>query len=61
VSLGNLELDLEPGGPARRRGAAGLFFEKPPQKLYWGFGAELRTPDGYLVHLWDEKSMRERA
>jgi catechol 2,3-dioxygenase-like lactoylglutathione lyase family enzyme len=29
----------------------------PPQKAFWGFGAELRDPDGYLVRLWDEKSM----
>src|SRR5262249_54156996 len=42
----------------RQLAAAGLRFEKPSQKLYWGFGAELRAPDGYLVH---EKSMRERS
>ncbi len=39
----------------------GLVFEKPPQKLFWGYGAELRDPDGYLVYLWDEKSMREKG
>src|SRR5579872_6526460 len=40
--------------------AQGLQFEQRPQKLFWGYGAELRDPDGYLVRLWDEVSMRER-
>lgn len=39
----------------------GVLFEKSPQKLFWGYGAELRDPDGYLVYLWDEKSMREKG
>lgn len=39
----------------------GVEFEKPPQKLFWGYGAEMRDPDGYLVYLWDEKSMREKG
>ena len=25
--------------------------------LFRGFGAELVDPDGYIVRLWDEKSM----
>jgi catechol 2,3-dioxygenase-like lactoylglutathione lyase family enzyme len=41
--------------------ARGVHIEKPPQKLEWGYGAELRDPDGYGVHLWDEKSMREKG
>jgi len=41
--------------------AKGLVFEKNPQKLFWGYGAELRDPDGYLVYLWDERSMREKG
>jgi catechol 2,3-dioxygenase-like lactoylglutathione lyase family enzyme len=32
-----------------------------PQKLFWGYGAELRDPDGYLVRLWDEQSMRSEG
>ena len=40
---------------------AGVAFEKTPQKLFWGYGAELRDPDGYLVYLWDERSMREKG
>jgi catechol 2,3-dioxygenase-like lactoylglutathione lyase family enzyme len=45
----------------RELSGAGVPFEKSPQKLYWGYGAELRDPDGYLVYLWDEQSMREKA
>lgn len=29
----------------------------PPGKTFWGYGAELLDPDGYLIRLWDEKSM----
>jgi catechol 2,3-dioxygenase-like lactoylglutathione lyase family enzyme len=45
----------------RELSARGVDFEKVPQKLYWGYGAELRDPDGYLVSLWDERSMREKG
>jgi uncharacterized glyoxalase superfamily protein PhnB len=45
----------------RELSSKGVSFEKAPQKLFWGYGAELRDPDGYLIYLWDEKSMRERA
>ena len=45
----------------RELAARGVEFEKTPQKLFWGYGAELRDPDGYLVYLWDEKSMREKG
>jgi catechol 2,3-dioxygenase-like lactoylglutathione lyase family enzyme len=41
--------------------ARGIAFEQAPQKLFWGYGAELRDPDGYLVMLWDEVSMREKG
>jgi catechol 2,3-dioxygenase-like lactoylglutathione lyase family enzyme len=41
--------------------AAGIRFMHPPQKLYWGYGAELKDPDGHLIYLWDEKSMREKG
>jgi catechol 2,3-dioxygenase-like lactoylglutathione lyase family enzyme len=39
----------------------GVHLEAGPQKLFWGYGAELRDPDGYLVRLWDELSMREKG
>ena len=45
----------------RELAARGVIFEKSPQKLFWGYGAELRDPDGYLIYLWDEKSMREKG
>jgi predicted enzyme related to lactoylglutathione lyase len=39
----------------------GIAFDKPPQKLFWGYGAELLDPSGYRLGLWDEVSMRERG
>ena len=39
----------------------GVNFDKEPQKLLWGYGAELRDPDGYLICLWDEKTMKEKG
>jgi catechol 2,3-dioxygenase-like lactoylglutathione lyase family enzyme len=39
----------------------GVKFEKAPQKNFWGYGAELRDPDNYLVMLWDEVTMREKT
>jgi len=41
--------------------AAGVQFVHAPQKLFWGYGAELDDPDGYRIHLWDERSMREKG
>lgn len=40
--------------------ARGAAFAHPPQKTYWGYGAELIDPDGYRIRLWDERSMKER-
>ena len=37
----------------------GVTFSHPPRKTYWGYGAELADPDGYLIRLWDENSMKE--
>lgn len=45
----------------RELAARGVVFEKSPRKHFWGYGAELRDPDGYLVYLWDEKSMHEKG
>jgi catechol 2,3-dioxygenase-like lactoylglutathione lyase family enzyme len=39
----------------------GVQFEKAPTKNFWGYGAELRDPSGYLVMLWDEKTMKEKS
>ena len=40
--------------------ARGIVFSHAPRKSYWGYGAELEDPDGYLVRLWDARSMKER-
>ena len=45
----------------RELAARDVVFEKSPRKHFWGYGAELRDPDGYLVYLWDEKSMHEKG
>ena len=42
---------------------AGVKFASPPKLQFWGYGAEVLDPDGYMNHLWDEvtmhKAMRE--
>ena len=38
----------------------GVTFAHGPHKAYWGYGAELADPDGYLIRLWDPQSMKER-
>ena len=40
--------------------ARGVEFAHGPRKSYWGYGAELSDPDGYLVRLWDEHSMKQK-
>lgn len=41
----------------------GVPFVSPPRRQFWGYGAEVVDPDGYMNHLWDEvtmaKAMRE--
>ena len=39
----------------------GIGFDTLPQKSFWGYGAQLKDPDGYLVRLWDEVSMKEKG
>jgi len=41
--------------------ARGVRFAHEPTKTYWGYGAELYDPDGYLIRLWDEQSMKTKA
>lgn len=38
--------------------ARGTAFTHGPRKSYWGHGVELADPDGYLVRLWDERTMK---
>ena len=40
--------------------ARGVEFAHGPRKSYGGYGAELADPDGYLIRLWDEHSMKEK-
>jgi catechol 2,3-dioxygenase-like lactoylglutathione lyase family enzyme len=39
----------------------GIAFGNPPGKYFWGYGAELRDPDGYQILLRDEVTMREKG
>lgn len=45
----------------RTLAAARVPFIHPPQKTFWGYGAELLDPDGYVVRLWDERTMHENS
>ena len=36
----------------------GVKFVSPPKRVFWGYGAEVLDPDGYMNHLWDEVTMR---
>jgi len=45
----------------RRLVARGVTFLSAPQKLFWGYGAELSDPDGYRIGLWDEGSMQAKG
>jgi len=36
----------------------GIRFNHAPAKMFWGYGAELADPDGHLIRLWDETSMK---
>ena len=37
----------------------GVKFASAPKRQFWGYGAEVLDPDGYMNHLWDEVTMRE--
>jgi catechol 2,3-dioxygenase-like lactoylglutathione lyase family enzyme len=41
--------------------AAGVAFEHPPAKVFWGYGAELLDPNGYRLRLWDAASMKAKG
>ena len=34
-------------------------FVSPPKLRFWGYGAEVLDPDGYMNHLWDEVTMKK--
>jgi catechol 2,3-dioxygenase-like lactoylglutathione lyase family enzyme len=35
----------------------GVNFASAPKRQFWGYGAEVLDPDGYMNHLWDEGTM----
>ena len=37
----------------------GVKFVSRPKRLFWGYGAEVLDPDGYMNHLWDDVTMRK--
>ena len=37
--------------------SVGVPFVSPPKRQFWGYGAEVADPDGYMNHLWDEVTM----
>ena len=37
--------------------SSGVQFVSPPKVLFWGYGAEVLDPDGYMNHLWDKVTM----
>jgi predicted enzyme related to lactoylglutathione lyase len=39
----------------------GIRFLHPPKRYFWGYGVELADPDGYVIRLWDEVTMREKG
>jgi len=43
----------------KKLASMGIKFVNPPQTLFWGYGAELRDPDGYMINLWDQASMQK--
>jgi catechol 2,3-dioxygenase-like lactoylglutathione lyase family enzyme len=40
---------------------AGIEFEHPPAKVFWGYGAELLDPNGYRIRLWNPASMQAKG
>ena len=37
----------------------GVNFVSAPKRQFWGYGAEVLDPDGYMNHLWDEVTMKK--
>ncbi|HZR71051.1 MAG TPA: VOC family protein [Burkholderiales bacterium] len=45
----------------RRLAGTAVDVVHPPRRVEWGYGAEVRDPDGYRIRLWDAVSMREKG
>ena len=39
--------------------SGGVKFVSPPKVQFWGYGAEVLDPDGYMNHLWDSVTMKK--
>jgi catechol 2,3-dioxygenase-like lactoylglutathione lyase family enzyme len=37
--------------------SSGVEFVSPPKVQFWGYGAEVLDPDGYINHLWDSETI----
>ena len=37
----------------------GVHFDHPPQKNVWGYGPQLRDPNGYVLRVFDHRSVTE--
>ena len=40
---------------------AGVVIVHGPQRVFWGYGAELLDPNGYRIRLWDPASMQTKG
>ena len=40
---------------------AGVTIVHPPQKVFWGYGAELLDLNGYRIRLWDPATMQSKG
>ena len=43
----------------RELASLGVLFASAPKSQFWGYGAEVLDPDGYMNHLWDEVTMQK--
>jgi catechol 2,3-dioxygenase-like lactoylglutathione lyase family enzyme len=46
-------------GKFRELQSDGVEFVNPPKVQFWGYGAEVLDPDGYMNHLWDSVTMEK--
>ncbi len=45
----------------REMWSAGVRVVHPPRKRFWGYGPEVKDPDGYRIRLWDLKTMEQKG
>ena len=39
----------------------GVVFSHAPKKTFWGYGAELKDPDGHCLRIWGKTPMEEKG